>query len=518
MAENFIRAKQINQSDLSGFVQNVIDSNEYEITYGGTGININNVAQINLSGVTINLIESIFTITGTGLNIRPTINGTGFLLSGEASSAVISNVVYTTGDQTISGDKTFTGKLIAPTGFFGRNNILSGIWSVIAGGQENRTDTTASNSVIGGGCCNTITGYTSTIGGGSRNSICGNDAVIAGGGVNCTQQATSFIGGGCCNRILGSEQYSMTVGGFNNETRGQLSVIVGGSINCISVGCHSFIGGGNNNSILTYAGTIGGGQSNKIFGSSTDCYSVTVGGFNNRASGNAISILGGLNNVAEGSNTVIVGGTSNCTCYAFTIGSFIGGGLSNRARGCYSVTVGGQSNNAQCDFSIVGGGRENCVLADYGYILGGRCAVVQASHSGAAVFGDGQNRAHNSFGPDSLTLDFTSGVYFSNQKIFGFTPEMVFTNSNFLISGNFNSDVVLASNANRITGTLISGNPTGFNVSIMQVGAGQIQITGSGSNVIVSSYNNQFRTAGQFATISLLHTGNNRYIMYGNTI
>jgi hypothetical protein len=94
---------------------------------------------------------------------------------------------------------------------------------------------------------------------------------------------------------------------------------------------------------------------------------------------------------------------------------------------------------------------------------------------------------------------------------------MVFVNSNFLISGNYNSDVVLANNSNQITGTLISGNPTGFNVSIMQVGAGQIQITGSGSNVIVNSYNNQFRTAGQFATISLLHTGDNRYIMYGNT-
>jgi hypothetical protein len=38
---------------------------------------------------------------------RPTVNGTGVLLIGEASAGTISNVVYTTGDQTISGIKTF---------------------------------------------------------------------------------------------------------------------------------------------------------------------------------------------------------------------------------------------------------------------------------------------------------------------------------------------------------------------------------------------------------------------------
>ena len=40
--------------------------------------------------------------------IRPTVNGTGVLLSGEASSITLPNtIVYTTGNQTISGAKTF---------------------------------------------------------------------------------------------------------------------------------------------------------------------------------------------------------------------------------------------------------------------------------------------------------------------------------------------------------------------------------------------------------------------------
>ena len=95
---------------------------------------------------------------------------------------------------------------------------------------------------------------------------------------------------------------------------------------------------------------------------------------------------------------------------------------------------------------------------------------------------------------------------------------MVNVNNNFTISNTFNSDMILANSSSTITGTIISGNATGFNASIIQIGAGRIQITGSGIGVLISSYNNQYKTAGQFATISLLHTGDNRYIMYGNTI
>lgn len=117
----------------------------------------------------------------------------------------------------------------------------------------------------------------------------------------------------------------------------------------------------------------------------------------------------------------------------------------------------------------------------------------------------------------SGTKTFVNNIDLNGSKLLNAVPEIINFNSSFLISGNLNSDIVLANNVNQITGTLISGNVTGFNVSIIQVGAGQIQITGSGSNVIISSYNNQFKTAGQFAQISLLHTGNNQYLMYGNT-
>jgi hypothetical protein len=136
MADNLIRTKQINQADLSGAVQNVINSNQYQITYGGTGININDVGQITISGTDIYLIDSVFNVSGTGvfnaldlnnidtlnlsgvnINItsgditltnRPTVNGIPVLLSGEGSTATLpTTLVYTTGNQLISGVKTF---------------------------------------------------------------------------------------------------------------------------------------------------------------------------------------------------------------------------------------------------------------------------------------------------------------------------------------------------------------------------------------------------------------------------
>jgi hypothetical protein len=66
---------------------------------------------------------------------RPTVNGTGILLSGEAAS-LPTTIVYTTGDQTISGIKTFADDLIARSGieiyFSGDQkigNIISGNWN-----------------------------------------------------------------------------------------------------------------------------------------------------------------------------------------------------------------------------------------------------------------------------------------------------------------------------------------------------------------------------------------------------
>ena len=84
----------------------------------GTGIfnalDLNNIDTLNLSGIDISITNGNISLTN-----RPTVNGTGVLLSGEAA-ALGQNVVYTTGDQTISGVKTF-----AQTGSFNTLQITN---------------------------------------------------------------------------------------------------------------------------------------------------------------------------------------------------------------------------------------------------------------------------------------------------------------------------------------------------------------------------------------------------------
>ena len=112
---------------------------------------------------------------------------------------------------------------------------------------------------------------------------------------------------------------------------------------------------------------------------------------------------------------------------------------------------------------------------------------------------------------------FTSGLDLNNSNLINATPEIINLSANFNISGNYNSRMIMVNSANEVTGTIISGNSLGFNATIMQVGVGQVLITGAGIDIRVNEYADQYRTAGAFAAVTLLHTGTNGYVMYGNT-
>jgi hypothetical protein len=120
----------------------------------------------------------------------------------------------------------------------------------------------------------------------------------------------------------------------------------------------------------------------------------------------------------------------------------------------------------------------------------------------------------NQLHPDIADLvgEYGSGYFVPNDR------GVVFTNqtANFSISNSSNNKIILANSSTLITGELTTANASGFNTSIIQIGNGQIAITGQ-AGVTINSYVEEYRTAGRFATIALLHTGNNGYIMYGNT-
>ena len=156
---NYIRVKQIDPGEFTGAVNTVIESQSFKINVDtATGLVLSNVGGVSISGANIDLVDSSLSISGN-LNVggtiqgninlavtnviyntgnqnisgiknfysRPTINGTGVLLSGEIFS---NRIVYTTGNQIISGDKKFANRI----NFLNSNNDLIGY---ISGSNSN---------------------------------------------------------------------------------------------------------------------------------------------------------------------------------------------------------------------------------------------------------------------------------------------------------------------------------------------------------------------------------------------
>lgn len=147
---------------------------------------------------------------------------------------------------------------------------------------------------------------------------------------------------------------------------------------------------------------------------------------------------------------------------------------------------------------------------------------VAMSSNGKYVIGTSTNTSMpiHIFKTDELidaNLTINGNLDLNGSKLVNSVPEFITETANFLISGNDNGRVILARSTIAMTGTIVSGNVTGFNTSIIQIGAGQVSVIGSGIGVKINEFGDQYKTAGIYATISLLHTGNNGYIMYGNT-
>ena len=416
--------------------------------------------------------------------------------------------------------------VIALSGIFGKNNTVSLTEGAFIGGGCNnlisRSTCSPNNSSIIGGVCNTISNYgnNSFIGGGTGNVIVascfgfiggGNANNIAGVVCNAGFDYNSILNG-FSNLICGSVQNNTIIHGSANTILGRFSSIIGGVGNTICANTiHSSIVGGVGNVIS------GGGYHNSILNGNSN--SAGIGGLGCGTNhgiignGNCNRIFGGTQCDASQYNTIL-NGTSNDLGSRTTVGKYatiLNGALN---------TISGNINGASCAnvilFPTIVGGTQNTIMSDFSTILGGRLNSV--IHNGSTIISDGSSRVKRSIGNCTLLIDFCCGTSFGNQALFDVTPQILTVNSNFNITTGYNSRMILVDSAAApVTGFLTSGQVNGFNASLMQIGAGQIQITGSGIGITFNSYNNQYKSAGIYSTISILHTGNNGYIMYGNT-
>jgi hypothetical protein len=303
----------------------------------------------------------------------------------------------------------------------GANNTIDGSWSFIGGGLENLITgggIFSLNNILGGWCNSICNSTMSTILGGRMNAISGQ---------NLSEATPDFIGGGCLNKAYNHGNF---IGGGKNNTTNCYGTILNGSDNTI---CDS------------YASIILGGASNLINGNNEgDTPNFIGGGFGNEACNGGNFIGGGQNNRANCCGTILNGSANCASCYSVIIGgalniasydSFIGAGVENTAAGQVSFIGHGDGNTADGMYSFIGNGYSNSALADYSYIVGGACAIIDSDHIGAAILGDGQFREHNSSGPHTLTLDFSSGTYIKNKVIIQGYYNIPSTPNSFGISG-----------------------------------------------------------------------------------
>jgi len=366
-------------------------------------------------------------------------------------------------------------------------------------------------SVIGGGCCSTITSYnnylsiksSNTIAGGYRNNICANSFnTIAGGTCNCiggSNNACNTIGGGSYNDICDNTWESVIAGGVNNTIENSTRAFIGGGVTnaiiCNAGG--SVIGGGSNNSVCLFSSVLGGGENNTI-----TCYPNSIHGDSFLGAGklNTVSATmsffgaGSLNKVGDCgagdeaySSLMVLGG--GCCNFLLGNGPSMIGGFGNEAVGNRIVVGGGYKNkighttidywsNASCyaalmnrdqlpDAAVIGGGQFNCIVNGgcVASILGGaQNRIVSGNYS--SVLGGFYNEIHGA--TDSFVIgsrgtisgwDFTgvggikSGYAFRGAGLITDGLSRAFNPESFALNLNFTNGVILTPQINLRTVT-----------------------------------------------------------------
>ena len=90
------------------------------------------------------------------------------------------------------------------------------------------------------------------------------------------------------------------------------------------------------------------------------------------------------------------------------------------------------------------------------------------------------------------------------------------TGTTYTLTSSDNGKVVTLNNANAITLTIAASLGDGFNCLIVQKGAGQVTLSAA-AGVTVANRSSETKTAGQYATVSVINIGSDTYILSGDT-
>ena len=109
----------------------------------------------------------------------------------------------------------------------------------------------------------------------------------------------------------------------------------------------------------------------------------------------------------------------------------------------------------------------------------------------------------------STTGNLTGGNA-STSTISGFAANVATISTGYNLTAADNGKIIQSTAATAISVAIPTGLPTGFNCTIVQMGAGQITFTGTYLN-----RGNFTKTASQYAVVSILHLGSDKIIVAG---
>ena len=137
--------------------------------------------------------------------------------------------------------------------------------------------------------------------------------------------------------------------------------------------------------------------------------------------------------------------------------------------------------------------------------------MMNENASGSLILGTNNlNRLTiDNSGNTSLTGALTGGNS-STSNISGFAANIVSTAINYSLTAADNGKVIQSTSASAITITIPTGLPTGFNCTVVQMGAGQVTFSGTYLNRTGFT-----KTASQYSVVSILHLGSNSIIVTG---
>lgn len=108
------------------------------------------------------------------------------------------------------------------------------------------------------------------------------------------------------------------------------------------------------------------------------------------------------------------------------------------------------------------------------------------------------------------TTGALTGGNSNTSTISGFSANLTSISANYNLTAADNGKIIHSTSASAITITIPTGLPTGFNCSVVQMGAGQI--TFSGTYLNRSGFN---KTASQYAVVSIIHFGSESILVTG---